>query len=420
LRATLNDDPRQRWGIEQLAAWVDGNRTTPKQSSVGLKAQRHLDFNGKKYMRPKMLAKDIHENPIEAIELIESGNLAKWIERALGDTNMVTMLNSAMGRASMLGRTAGFEDRLLCFVSMALDPIGPIRYKNLCVLPGGVGSGLAMAMIKGENTQIYGELIRDRYAWTWLGNKENVLIDNAAELAHNFDLVSKVIIRRGIDYGLERCLYDLNPDVPCLSDYFKEYHVADCDELLHALDKIAPNHKDSKPLDRHIASFISTRDNRDNSGLMNLLEGTDAIKRSLALITLYQQLQRRFNISKLKGLCEWLAKDAEVVVQRFKNLSLKQEIMKQLPKDIATGSITKVLSLIDNPMQVKKDEVEFVKARRQYYMFGHERDVVRTELTNNPYYGFASGRQVALLTSMFLSAILIVCTLLIHFGDKIK
>jgi hypothetical protein len=419
LRATLNDDPRQRWDIDQLAAWVDGNRTTPKQSSVGLKAQRHLDFNGKKYMRPKMLAKDIHENPEEAVLLIESGNLAKWVERAIGDNAMVSLLNSAVGRASTMGRTTGFEDRLLCYVSMALDPQAPIRYKNIKVMPAGIGHGLAMAILRNENTQIFGELIRERYAWTWLNHKENQL-DSEQELQHAFDHSSKMIVRRGIDYGLERCLYELCPDSPCLSDYFKDSYVVDCEFLLQAIDKSGKNNKDNKPIDRHIASFISVRDNRDNSGLMTLLEGPDTIKRSLAVLTLYQQIQRRFNLNKLPGLCEWLSKDAEIVIQRFRSIPLKKEIMKQLPKEVVTGNLTRVLSLIDNPAQVRKDENDFLKAIKQHYAFGFERDAIRRELTNNPYYGFGTGRQIALFMSMVMSALIIVASLIVHYGDSVK
>jgi serine/threonine protein kinase len=417
LRATLNDDPRQRWDIEQLAAWVDGNRTTPKQSSLGLKAQRHLEFNGKKYIRPRMLARDIHENPTEAVTLIESGNLAKWVERAIGDNAMVSQLNAALGRASMAGRTTGFEDRLLCYISMALDSTAPIRYKNLKIMPAGIGHALLMAMLRNENVQILGEIIRDKYAWTWLHHKENYS-DKVPELLPLLDHASKMIARRGIDYGIERCLYELCPDAPCMSDMFDKHYVADCEGLLNALDKVSKSYSENKPLDRHIASFITVRDNRDNSGLMTIVDTGDVMKRSLALLTLYQLMQRRFNMNKLPGLAQWLAKEAEVVVQRFRSISLKTEILKQLPKEVATGNLTRLLGLVDNPAQVRRDESDYHRAMQQYYIYGHERDNIRKELTTNPYYGFRTGRQIALFVSMIMTALIIAATLIVHFGDK--
>ena len=414
LRATLNDDPKQRWDISQLVAWSEGNRTTPKSAATGQKAQRHLEFNGKKYSRPRLLAKDLHENPAEAMTLIESGNLVKWVERALADQPMVSNLNVAIGRASSNGRTPGFEERLLCYVSVALDPIAPIRFKNIRVMPNGIGHYLALSMLKNENIQIFGELIRDRYAWVWLNQKENIL-DDRAESIHAFDNASKMIARRGINFGLERCLYELCPDVPCLSEYFKNHYVVDCQVLLKAMNDVAKDHKEEKAIDRHIASFITVRDSRDNSGLIMILEGADLMKRSLALITIYQQLQRRYNLQKLVGLAEWMAKEAEVVVQRFKNIEDKTNIMKQLQKDIASGNLTKMLTSIDNPAQVRKDEYNFMRAVQQFTNYGRERDMIRHQLLHNPRYGFSTGRQIALVISMGISAVIIVCVLLSHF-----
>lgn len=420
LRATLNDDPRQRWDIDQLVAWSEGNRAAPKPSSVGQKAQRNLEFNGRKYSRPRLLAKDLHENPTEALLLIESGNMVKWIERALGDNAMVAALNVAIGRASSAGRTAGFEDRLLCYVSMALDPIAPIRFRNIRVFPAGLGHALSLAMLRGGNVQIFGEIIRERYAWAWLNQKEVTNpTDNRMENVHMFDNAAKMIVRRGINYGLERCLYELCPDTPCLSDYFKGYYVPDCQAVLSSLNDVASEYKDGKAIDRHIASFVTTRDSRDNSGLIVLLEGHDPIKRNLSLITLYQQMQRRYNLQKLVGLAEWLTKEAHEVAQRFRNIDDRNNILRQLPKDIATGSLTKVLGTIDNPVMVRKDEYNFALAVQQFQIYGRERDMIRYQLFNNPRYGFTTGRQIALVISMLIAAVVIACILVNRFTGQI-
>ncbi len=414
LRATLNDEQRQRWDIEQLGAWIDGNRTTPKQSSSGTKAQRSLDFNGKKYIRPRLLAKDLQENQEEAVALIESGNLVKWIDRAVSDQVLVSYLNTAIGRASSTGRTTGYEDRLICYVSMALDPQAPIRYKNLKVLPGGIGHTLALAMLNDENVQTHAELIREKYAWTWLGYKENFL-DARNSAAAVFDQASKIIVRRGINYGIERCLYELCPDTPCLSDYFKNFYVANCEVLLQAINKIAPDKKDSTPIDRHISSYITINDTRDNAGLMLLIEGTNPIKRSLAMITLYQQLQRRYNIPKLEDLCKWLVKDAEIVAQRLKNLSAKESIIKQIPKEAASGSLTRLLSLVDNAQQIKHDDSEFLKATYQYASYNNESEKIQHDLQHNPNYGFNTGRQIAMVISVALACLIAIISILMYF-----
>lgn len=416
LRATLNDDPRQRWGIEHLASWVDGNRATPKQSMLGQKAQRVIEFNGNKYLRPKLLARDLFDNVPEAVTLIESGHITKWYERALGDQEGSDMITAAIGRAGIGGRTSGYEDRLLCFVSMALDPRAPIRFKDLRFFPTGLGYALCNAYLTNNKNkmQTLAEVIRDRYAWIWMGHKENSQ-DAQPEKMHVFDHASKTILRRGIDFGLERCLYELCKDAPCLSDMLKNYYVNSCSNLIHAMNDVAEEFKSERPMDRHIASFISVHDNRDNAGFMSLLESTDRIRRSLALITLYQSMQKRFDNPKLVGLTQWLVKDAEIVAERFRSLALKEDVIKSIPKEAKTGNLTRVITLIDSPMQVRKDETDFVMASRHFIALGNERDFIQRDLTNNPDFGHTTGRQVAMFLSIMLAGLLTACVFIMRF-----
>lgn len=416
LRGTLNDDTNQRWGLEQINTWLEGNRTTTKLGTVTPKAQRALEFNGKKYTRPRLLAKDLHQNVTEAVELIESGQMLKWVERAINDQNLFDALNAAIQHAHTAGRSAGFEDRLLCFVSMALDPLAPIRYKELCVFPNGIGYGLAHAFINNQSMQTYAELIRDRYGWFWLHYKEN-FTPRFNTLMTMLDQASKMVIRRGICYGLERCLYELCPDAPCMSDMLKDYYVVTCNGLLQSLNHTAERYMNGQsPLDRHVASFIVTQDLHDNAGFLNIVDGTDVIRRSLAVVTLFQQLQKRHDNPKLENFCRWLGKDAEIIIQRFHDQQLKKTLLKYLPKEIKTGDLTRILSLIDNPMQVKKDINEFAMAGEKYQHYNRERENIRMQLEINPRYGFESGQQVAMIISLLISGIMIAATLLIHFG----
>lgn len=418
LRGTLNDDTRQRWGLDQINAWLDGNRTTTKLAAALPKAQRALDFNGKKYTKARMLAKDLHENVTEAIELIENGHLLRWIERALNDQILHDTVNAAIQHANTAGRSAGFEDRLLCFVSMALDPLAPIRYKELRVFPNGIGYGLAYAYVNNQPMQQYAELLRDRYGWFWLNYKENFSA-RFTTLLQALDHASKTVIRRGINQGLERCLYELCPDAPCLSDMTSEDYIMSCRGLLLALNKIAERYMSEKsPMDRHIASFIATEDNHDNGGMLTIIDGTNTMRRSLALLTLYQQLQKRSDNPKLERLCRWLSKDAEIIIDRFHDQQVKKNLLKYLPKEIKTGDLSRVLSLIDNIVQVKKDQDEFAYARKQYLYYNNERETIRTQLDTNPKFGYESGQQIAMIISFLISGIVIAATLLMHFGGR--
>ncbi|MDB5477526.1 MAG: serine/threonine protein kinase [Alphaproteobacteria bacterium] len=416
LRGTLNDEAMQRWTINQLATWLDGNRISPKQSSVPLKAQRMLEFNGKKYIRCRLLAMDLHGNVPEAVSMIQSGMLSKWIKRSLGDQTMADQVSAAVSRAGSAGMGPGFEDRLLCFVSMALDPPAPIRYKNLKTMPGGIGYLLGFTMMTGQSFQEFGEILRERFVSVWMSHQD-FIPPSQSSISHQFDVMAKTVSRRGLTNGMERCLYELAPDMPCLSDLLRECYVPDCEFLLYALDSIAEKHKGEKPLDRHIASFITVHDMHDNAGFLNLLEGSsEGTRRSLALLTLYQQLQKHYGIQKLENLCQWLSSEAEIIAQRFKNLALKKEIVKNIPKEAKTGSLTRLLLLVDNPQKVKKDEQVFVQAGQRHYAFGREREKIRYELETNKNFGFETGHQYALILSIVISVVIIVCTFVFNYS----
>jgi len=414
LRATLNDDAHYRWGLEQLVSWMEGNRTPAKVSSLGVKAQRALDFNGKKYMRPRMLAKDLCDNVIEAAQLIENGMVVKWVERALNDQNMADTISAAISQANIGGHTPGFEDRLVCYVSMAMDPHAPIRFKGLKLFPQAIGHALAYAMLKGQPIQNFGELIRDRYGWVWLNHRLNAP-DAHLTLVHAIDVASKTITRRGLDHGIERCLYELCPDVPCLSDLFKNHYVMNSYTLLLALNDIAPKSKDLKPIDRHIASFTVVRDTHDNAGLMLIIDGSDPMRRSLALLTLYQQIQKRADSPKLPQFCEWMSKDIDLVIQRYHNLPLKESLQKHVAKEIKVGDLNRILTMIDSPAQVRKDETDYAQAVKDYAAFSYERDTIRINLDLKKNFGQESGQYVAMVISLIISGALITTMILMRF-----
>src|SRR5690606_33979568 len=156
------------------------------------------------------------------------------------------------------------------------------------------------------------------------------------------------------------------------------------------------------------ASFIMTRDAHDNSGLMTILDGMATMRRSLALLTLYQQLQKRFDNPKLVQLCEWLSMDAAIIIERFYNLQLKKTLTKFLPKQIKTADLSRILSMIANPLQVRKDENAYALAMHQYASHGYARDRRRLERDTTKHYGYESGQHLALIVSLLLSGLFIV------------
>ncbi len=85
LRGLLYDDAEQRWDLDDLDAWLDGRRLSPKQSPKRVKATRPLILNENKYIRPELLAIDMTDHTDEMKRIIEAGDLTLWIDRAIED-----------------------------------------------------------------------------------------------------------------------------------------------------------------------------------------------------------------------------------------------------------------------------------------------------------------------------------------------
>ncbi|MDP6885104.1 MAG: ABC transporter permease subunit, partial [Rhodospirillales bacterium] len=93
-----------------------------------------------------------------------------------------------------------------------------------------------------------------------------------------------------IGYGIERCLYELNPGLPCQSPHLNHDYVTRIRDLLPALDETANRVSEKTlPIDRHIAAFIAEI---VRSGIQAVSRGQIEAARSVGLgrVDLYMKV----------------------------------------------------------------------------------------------------------------------------------
>ena len=88
----LQDDPVRRWDIDEVLAWTEGRRLSPKQGRKENKAARPIEFNNNKYDRAINLAIDLRKDVSSGAAIILEGDLEQWIERSLDDKDLLDML----------------------------------------------------------------------------------------------------------------------------------------------------------------------------------------------------------------------------------------------------------------------------------------------------------------------------------------
>ncbi|MGE5766827.1 MAG: serine/threonine protein kinase, partial [Bacteroidota bacterium] len=260
LRGLLCDDPDERWRHDDLQLWLNGRHLSPKQALLPPKAARLFPFDGEEYNNAAALSYAMGRKWSAGVLEIKSPELERWIRRSLSDDRKAAAVSAATQAViGVGGGVAGVEDRLLTRVLIALDQQAPLRYKQVAVRIQGLSTAFAVNYHNEERRQTFAEIILNKLPQMWIEHQGKMRADILA-YSRTFDLVNMHLAKPRIGYGLERALYALNPSWPCQSPLLAADYVADLNDLLPALERLAAQGKTERPpMDWHIGGFVSAR-----------------------------------------------------------------------------------------------------------------------------------------------------------------
>ncbi len=407
LRGVLSDDPDQRWGIDSALSWLDGQRLSPKQPRVTLKAARPITFHGGKFWDLRSLAQMFSENVSEAADEIEKEQFDVWLKRNFDDKG----LEARFGRMWDKEKEASRE-RLVSCVCMAMDPLGPVRYKGLSIFPEGFGTALSGAVSTGVETQPYGEMIQQQLFNVWISQSFDDVPD-AAGLLSTLEKCRSALVQKMPGYGLERVLYMLNVEAPCMSPMFKNHFVLSVRGVLLALEDVSGSPNDTV-LDRHIAAFISVREPKMIDPYFGYVNSQNRGQQVIGIISVLAAIQRRFSAPPVPGLCKWLISLTAPMIDLYNDRDLRQVMTKKVNALQGTGNLTALLDLVDDTNLIRNDAQRFAYARQEYAALVAEKNHIQSLLAKRQYVGAATGRQVAMLVSCALGAMIVAGYLLLR------
>lgn len=420
LRGLLIDEQRQRWSLDDVLAWLDGRRLSPKQAGKRKRASRQLTFNSHGYFYMEALATDIFKKPAEAVNLIESAELEQWIQRSIDDANAVKRLEEAIASANETGKSAGYWDRLLARVSIALDPEGPIRYKTLSLKPEGLGVALAEAFVQNTNLQSFTEIFNSPLLQFWLVTCTDLNMD-VSSFVTRFETCRNYIKQPMIGFGLERCLYFLNESVHCVSPALRQFHVRTPEDLLSAFEKIAQGKaRPALTLDRHMAAFLAAKDGKVIDNHLYDLNSVDHHRRLIGTVNVFASIQRISGFGPVPALTKWLAEGLQPVIDRFHDKQTREEMKEKLNRIKETGEIAKMTALIDDENTVKRDFAAFKLAMHEYKTLDDEFELLERQLEKPEKYGKERGRDVSVIVAGVLSSLIIMGFIIMYMnGNKL-
>lgn len=415
MRGLLYDDPGQRWTVDDIHLWMEGQRLTPKQSAKQKKAVRPLLFNGEKYLRQRVLAMDLDKNQAEAVHLIESSQLAQWVERSVDDTRLAERMEDALQPLNEVGRGAGFWDRLMSRVAMALDPDAPIRYRGMRLNPEGIAKAMAEAFVLRRDIQPFAEIINQQMVVNWVKVQSDSSVD-IGSLMSRLDNCRAFLKQGSIGYGIERCLYYLAPEVHCLSDRLRAYYVRSPEEMMYAFEDMSarPNRPELF-IDRHIAAFLSVKDRRVIDAHTVELNSSEPHRKVMGNLKTLASIQKRSRMETFPGIAGWIASALGPAYARIHDRELRAKIVAKIEQIKADGDLSKIAALLDSTTIIQNDMAGFRTAMRQYADLRTEYRELKADLGNPRVFGRESGMEVAATISGVLSAIIMIVFGFLHF-----
>lgn len=417
MRGCLSDDPKQRWTMDDLLAWVDGRRLSPKQSPKRKMAARPITYNDKKFFYPSHLAMEIAANPNRISEIIEGKELLQWIERSLSDTNMADAIEEALRFCSGGARSSHpMFHRMITRICTILDPTAPIRYKGLSVMPDGIGYALTDAFMSEAGVQSLYELIVNDELTHWIANNTESAFDVNA-------MYSKFESSRGYartsapGYGIERCLYVLNPEAPCMSPILKDFFVRSPEDMLDALENVTSRKNPERVLDRHMIAYLSCKERNLVENALIDINSNENWRQLIGTLKVLSTIQRHAEGLQTPALAGWFIDRMDIVCKRFHDREMRKKLKVRLEKERSEGNLSKIYAIVDDPEAIQVDSQGFREAMNEYHAFETERKALEKALSRPEDVGKKRGNEVAAFVCFILAAMIVMGAAVMVYGS---
>ncbi len=405
LRGVLCDDPHERWKLDSLDLWLSGRRLSPLQTKLEKRTQRAFVFNGKEYSTSRELAMAFVRRWDDAIPLVLEGKLEIWMRRAIEDKERADQIAAAVRNAAgSPGDRRIALDVMLARVCILLDPLAPIRYKGLAMMPDGFGSALAVLMSQqSSDIRLFTEMIQREIPKLWFETRAAYDPDHSV-MQSSFRDLKEQLVRPGLGFGLERCLYEMNEALACQSPLIAQDYVVEIRDLLPALNNAAKR-ADGKtlPVDRHVAAFIVARFKYDLEKALTVLNEDTPDRQLVGMLSLLALLQWRLGPETLFGLTSWIGGLTGPIIASFHSRETRRMLEREIPRLVRKGSLIELFRLLDNTEERQKDEYGFQQARAQYAAASAEISELDSSGEERDAFALRVGQQTAALTSVLIA-----------------
>lgn len=369
IRGLLNDSDKDRWGDPAVSAWCrnkDKGGPVPP-SRVHKETATAFFFDGKEFLSRKYLAYDIQNNWNKAKTSLKISDILRWLKLALKQPHIADLVDAVDKGSS----GPSLSDEKISRIIHLLDPDGPIRFHKYSINIWGMGSYIANAFIEGkrESLQVLGSVFAQGLAEQWINIQENSDDYSYSTLLWTPFKIAQYMHKGSLGFGMERCLYTLNPDMACQSKILSKHYVDDLPGLLITLDEMDKKTQEkSDPIDRHSAAFIATRIDLADEIRVKSVQRHPALARNpqIVMLALLAVAQSEARVRTLKGLSAWMKNRVATIADEFNNDRIKRDFVSFLNKSSRSGLLNDLFKTVSDPSFILRDQAGFIEAKRQH------------------------------------------------------
>ncbi len=409
LRGLLNDHPESRWGAKELDNWLLGRRQNPHAPQLEQQASRGFPFNGRDYTTLGTLAFALGTDWEHARAVIKDGALERWVRLNMKQPERADAIAGCRVSTGKDGPRMISDDLLVARTITVLDPGGPLRFRDFAAMPDGLGPALAAAMQVSELSHFFSEMIGGMLPAFRVAQEAK---PTASQLSlQDVGLaLRRHVTHRGPGYGVERCLYELNTTLQCLSPRIANHYATNVHAVLVAMDMEAGS--EESPVDRHIAAFLAARlttaVDRNLNEIAAATRPADAILGQLRLLSLAQE---EVGGQLLPKLCAAFFRHMGPIIAGYKNLPLRKRIRQAAEKAVDQGRLAAFLGIIDNKHSRQWDTTHHRQARARHANAQFEIERLMTASEHRQTAADKLGHQWAATLSAIIAAAAVAATM---------
>ena len=404
LRGLLADDAQARWSADRLAAWLAGQRLGYSQAAPERQAARLFEWRGAHHGTLRSVAHHLSTDWQDAPELLSDGKLDIWIRRSVARPDRADAL---LVSADAPQSTTLSDDHKVARAVAALDPAAPLRFQGLAFFPDAVGAMLASSMGDEARVRSLISLLTSMTPQFWARMQASLRpADDAEATNRTFDTLRAYLRSPATGRGVERCIYEADSAMPCLSRTLENELVSDADALLPALNRAAEAaDRQRLPIDRHVAAFIAARCGRTlETPLERIRSAGEAAGSARACLHVLAEMQKRYRHGPLPALASWMGELLQPVLLTFRHAKVRKGLEREVEEAVATGSLTEMRRVLEDPAARQADDAGFAAARKRYRVLATEVHRLETNPAWRNARVRALGNQLALSLAGAISA----------------